>query len=172
VSDYGRPAKTEAAAARTDASERRYDNTGHQRPHEEVVELHGVDVVLVRESWWRGDARIELSTMRQKAVTAALIGDRAWVAIGGQQRVDEHEQGMGKLARGLMGARDAWWRLPTAMPSVAEEEEAGGGRRRPAQRRPEGSCTGGRAEQSRAGESTCSGRKKGGKGSKGPVCGN
>jgi hypothetical protein len=63
--------------------------------------------------------------MRPKAVTAAFIGDGAWAAIGGQQGVYEHEQGTGKLARGLMGARDAWWRLPTAMPSIA-----GGGEER------------------------------------------
>jgi hypothetical protein len=56
-----------------------------------VVELHGDDVVLARESWWPGDARIELSMMRPKAVTAALVGDRAPATIGGQQGVDEHE---------------------------------------------------------------------------------
>jgi hypothetical protein len=56
-----------------------------------VIELHGDDVVLARESWWRGDARIELSTRRPKAAMAALVGDEAPVAIGGQQGVDEHE---------------------------------------------------------------------------------
>jgi hypothetical protein len=65
-------------------------------------------VVLARESWWRGNARSELPTVRLKAATAALVGDGAPAAIGGQQGVDEHEQGMGKLAWGLMGARDAW----------------------------------------------------------------
>jgi hypothetical protein len=56
-----------------------------------VVELHGDDVVLARESWWRGDARIELSMMGPKAATTALIGDEAPAAIGGQQGVDVHE---------------------------------------------------------------------------------
>jgi hypothetical protein len=70
--------------------------------------LHGVDVVLVRDSWWRGNARSELPTVRPKAAMAALVGDGALAAIGGQQGVDEHEQGTGKLARGLMGARDVW----------------------------------------------------------------
>jgi hypothetical protein len=87
--------------------------------------LHSVDVVPVKESWWHGNARSELPTVRPKAATAALVGDGASAAIEGQQGVDEHEKGTGKLARGLMGARGAWWRLPTAMPSVAgggEEE--------------------------------------------------
>jgi hypothetical protein len=56
-----------------------------------VVERRGDDVVLARESWWRGDARSELSTMRPKAATAALVGDEAPTAIVGQQGVDEHE---------------------------------------------------------------------------------
>jgi hypothetical protein len=62
--------------------------------------------------------------VRQKAA-AALVGSGAPVAIGEQQGVGEHEQGTGKLARGLMGARGAWWRLPMAMPSVAGVEEEG-----------------------------------------------
>jgi hypothetical protein len=57
--------------------------------------------------------------------TAALVGNGAPAAIGGQQGVDEHEQGTGKLVRGLMGTRGAWWRLPTAMPSVAGGGEEG-----------------------------------------------
>jgi hypothetical protein len=56
-----------------------------------VVELRGDDVVLARESWWRGDARSELSTMRPKAATAALVRDEAPTAIVGQQGVEEHE---------------------------------------------------------------------------------
>jgi hypothetical protein len=88
-----------------------------------VVELRGDDVVLARESWGCGDARILLSTVRPKAATAALIGDEAPVAIGRQQGVDEHEPATGKLARGLIGAEDAWWWLPTVMPCVAGAEE-------------------------------------------------
>jgi hypothetical protein len=53
--------------------------------------LHGVDVVLAKESWWRGNARCELPTVRLKAATAALVGNGAPAAIGGQQGVDEHE---------------------------------------------------------------------------------
>jgi hypothetical protein len=30
---------------------------------------------------------------------------------------------MERLAQGLVGVRDAWWRLPTAMPVVAGAEE-------------------------------------------------
>jgi hypothetical protein len=84
-----------------------------------VVELRGDDVVLARESWGCGDARIMLPTVRPKAATAALVGDEAPVAIGRQQGVDEHERATGKLARGLIGAEDAWWWLPTGMPCVA-----------------------------------------------------
>jgi hypothetical protein len=91
ASDKRQSTKIVAAVARMDAGERRENDTGHQRPHEVVVELHGDDVVLARESWWRGDAQIELSTRRPKAATAALVGDEAPAAIGGQQGVDEHE---------------------------------------------------------------------------------
>jgi hypothetical protein len=63
-----------------------------------VVELRGDDVVLARELWGRGDARIGLPTMRPRAATAALVGDEAPVEIGRQQMVDEHEGAIGKLA--------------------------------------------------------------------------
>jgi hypothetical protein len=63
--------------------------------------------VLTKESWWRGNARSELPTVRPKAATAALVGNGAPAAIGGQQGVDEHEQGTGKLVWGLMGAKGA-----------------------------------------------------------------
>jgi hypothetical protein len=53
-----------------------------------VVELRGDDVVLARESWGCGDARIVLPTARPKA---ALVGDEAPVAIGRQQGVNEHK---------------------------------------------------------------------------------
>jgi hypothetical protein len=56
-----------------------------------VVELRGDEVVLARKLWWRGDARSELSMMRPKAATAALVGDEAPTAIVGQQGVEEHE---------------------------------------------------------------------------------
>jgi hypothetical protein len=56
-----------------------------------VVELRGYDLVLARESWGCGNARIVLPTVRPKAATAALVGDEAPAAIGGQQGVDEHE---------------------------------------------------------------------------------
>jgi hypothetical protein len=61
--------------------------------------------------------------MGPTAAMAALVGDEAPAAIEEQQGVDEHEWGTGKLAWGLIGARDAWWRLPTAMPIVAGAEE-------------------------------------------------
>jgi hypothetical protein len=56
-----------------------------------VVELWGDDVVLARESWGCGNARIVLPTVRPKAATVVLVGDEAPAAIGGQQGVDEHE---------------------------------------------------------------------------------
>jgi hypothetical protein len=56
-----------------------------------VVELRGDDVVLARELWGCGNARIVLPTVRPKAAMAALVGDEAPAAIGGQQGVDEHE---------------------------------------------------------------------------------
>jgi hypothetical protein len=73
-----------------------------------VVELRGDDVVLARELWWRGKARIVLPTVRPKVATVALVGDEALVTIGRQQGVVEHERATGKLARGLIGAEDAW----------------------------------------------------------------
>jgi hypothetical protein len=78
-------------AVRTDAGEHRDGNIGHQRLHQVVVELRGDDVVLARESWGCGDARIVLPAARLKAATAALVGDEAPVAIGRQQGVDEHK---------------------------------------------------------------------------------
>jgi hypothetical protein len=83
--------KTGLAAARTDAGEHRESDAVHESLHKVVVELHGDDVVLARESGWRGRARSELPTVRPKAATAALVEDEAWTAIGGQQEVDEHE---------------------------------------------------------------------------------
>jgi hypothetical protein len=62
------------------------------------VELHRADVVLAMGLWWRGKARSELSTMRPRAATVALVEDETLVTIGRQQRVVEHEQAMGKLA--------------------------------------------------------------------------
>jgi hypothetical protein len=56
-----------------------------------VVELRGDDVVLARDSWGCGNARIVLPAVRPKAATAALVGDEAPIAIGRQQGVDEHE---------------------------------------------------------------------------------
>jgi hypothetical protein len=73
-----------------------------------VVELQGDDVVLARVLWWHGKARSELSTTRPKAATAALVGGEFPVEIGRQQRVVEHEQATGRLARGLIGAEEAW----------------------------------------------------------------
>jgi hypothetical protein len=56
-----------------------------------IVELRGDDVVLARESWGCGDARIVLPTVRPKAATAALVGGEAPAAIEEQQGVEEHE---------------------------------------------------------------------------------
>jgi hypothetical protein len=91
-----------------------------------VVELRGDDVVLARELWGRGDARVGLPTMRPRAATAALVGDEAPVEIGRQQMVDEHEGATGKLARELIGAEDVCWWLPTETPCVAGAGDEGG----------------------------------------------
>jgi hypothetical protein len=56
-----------------------------------VVELWGYDVVLARELWGCGDARIGLPTMGPKAATTVLVGDEAPAEIRGKQEVDEHE---------------------------------------------------------------------------------
>jgi hypothetical protein len=56
-----------------------------------VVELWGYDVVLARELWGCGDARIGLPTMGLKAATTALVGDEASAEIRGKQEVNEHE---------------------------------------------------------------------------------
>jgi hypothetical protein len=53
--------------------------------------LHGVDVVLARKSWWRGNARSELPTVRPKAATAALVGNKVRTEIREHQRVGEHQ---------------------------------------------------------------------------------
>jgi hypothetical protein len=55
-----------------------------------VVELRGDDVVLARESWGCGNARIVLPTVRPKAATASLVGGEAPAAIEEQQGVEEH----------------------------------------------------------------------------------
>jgi hypothetical protein len=65
-----------------------------------VVELHGDDVVLARESWWWGNAQSELPTVRPKAATAALVGDRTLAAIGGQQGSTSTSKERGSLHRG------------------------------------------------------------------------
>jgi hypothetical protein len=43
-----------------------------------------------------------------KAATAVLVGGEAPVEIGRQQGVVEHEQAMGKLTRGWIGAEEVW----------------------------------------------------------------
>jgi hypothetical protein len=80
--------------------DRREGDVLDYRANGRVVELHRDDVVLARGLWWRGSARSELSTVRPKAATAALVGGEAPIEIGRQLRVVEHEQAMGKLARG------------------------------------------------------------------------
>jgi hypothetical protein len=72
------------------------------------VELHRDDVVLARGLWWHGKAQIVLSTVRPRAATVALVGDETLVTIGRQQRVFEHEQATGKLARGWIGTEEVW----------------------------------------------------------------
>jgi hypothetical protein len=49
-----------------------------------VVGLHRDDVVLARGLWWRGSAWSELSTVRPKAATTALVGGEAPIEIGRQ----------------------------------------------------------------------------------------
>jgi hypothetical protein len=68
-----------------------------------------------------------LPTVRPKAATAALVGGEVSVGIGRQQRVVEHEQATGKLARGWIGAEEVWCWLSTGVPCVAGAEEDGGG---------------------------------------------
>jgi hypothetical protein len=84
--------------------------------------------VLARMFWRRRKARGELSMTRPKAATAALVGGEVPVEIGRQQRVVEHEQATGKLARGWIGAEEVWCWLSTGVPCVAGAEEDGGGR--------------------------------------------
>jgi hypothetical protein len=73
-----------------------------------VVELQKDGVVLARGLWRRGSTRSELPTVGPKAAMAALVGGEAPVEIGRQQGVVEHEQAMGKLARGWIGAEEVW----------------------------------------------------------------
>jgi hypothetical protein len=83
--------------------------------------------VLARMFWQRRKARGELSTTRPKAAAAALVGGEVLVEIGRQQRVVEHEQATGKLARGWIGAEEVWCWLSTGVPCVARAKEDGGG---------------------------------------------
>jgi hypothetical protein len=73
-----------------------------------TVELWDDDVVLARELWWHGKARIVLSTVRPKAAAVALVEDEVPAAIGRQQRVVEHKQATEKLARGWVGTEEVW----------------------------------------------------------------
>jgi hypothetical protein len=86
-----------AAAVRMNTGDRRKGDVLDYRANGWVVGLHRDDVVLARGLWWRGSARSELSMMRPKAATAALVGGEAPIEIGRQLMVVEHEQVMGKL---------------------------------------------------------------------------
>jgi hypothetical protein len=115
------------AAAKRKAGELREDDVLDYRANGWVVELHRDDVVLARVLWWREKARGELSTTRPKTATAALVGGEVLVEIGRQQRVVEHEQATGKLARGWIRAEETWCWLSTGMPCAARAREDGGG---------------------------------------------
>jgi hypothetical protein len=119
--------RTVAAAARVNTGDRRKGDVLDYRANGWVVGLHRDDVVLARGLWWRGSARSELSTVRPKAATAALVGGEAPIEIGRQLRVVEHEQAMGKLGRGWIGAEEVWCWLSTGVPCVAGAEEDHGG---------------------------------------------
>jgi hypothetical protein len=54
-----------------------------------------------------------------------FVGNKVPIEIGELQGVNEHQWGMGKLARGSIEARGAWWWLPTVMPSAAGVEGEG-----------------------------------------------
>jgi hypothetical protein len=56
-----------------------------------VVELRGDDVVLARESWGVWECSDRAAHGEAEGGAAALVGDEAPAAIGGQQGVDEHE---------------------------------------------------------------------------------
>jgi hypothetical protein len=115
------------AAAKLNTGDRREGDVLDYRANGQVVELHRDDVVLARGLWWRKSARSELPTVRPRAATVALVGGGAPVEIGRQQRVVEHEQATGKLARGWIGAEEGWCWLSTGVPCVAGAEEDGGG---------------------------------------------
>jgi hypothetical protein len=112
---------------RMNTGDRRKGDVLDYRANGWVVGLHRDDVVLARGLWWRGSARSELSTVRPKAATAALVGGEAPIEIGRQLRVVEHEQAMGKLGRGWIGAEEVWCWLSTGVPCVAGAEEDDGG---------------------------------------------
>jgi hypothetical protein len=47
-----------------------------------VVELRGDDVVLARESWWRGKVLSELPTRSRRRRRTVAVGEDASVEIG------------------------------------------------------------------------------------------
>jgi hypothetical protein len=71
-----------------------------------VVELHGDDVVLARESWWRGKAQSELPTRSRRRRRTVAVGEDASVEIGRWLGAREHEWRSGKPAEKLAGAMD------------------------------------------------------------------
>jgi hypothetical protein len=62
---------------------------------------------------WCGRPRSGLPTVSSRWRQGALVGGGVPAGIGGRLGLGEHERGSGKLARGLMRAKDARWRLST-----------------------------------------------------------
>jgi hypothetical protein len=83
--------------------------------------------VLAKRSRGCGKAGVVLPTGRPRAAKAALVGGEVPVGIRRQQRVVEHEQATGKLARGWIGAEEVWCWLSTGVPCMAGAKEDGGG---------------------------------------------
>jgi hypothetical protein len=69
-----------------------------------VVELHGDDVVLARESWWRGNARSELPTVSRGRRRTVIVDSSVPARIGGLRRAEKLKQGSEKLIKGSVGA--------------------------------------------------------------------
>jgi hypothetical protein len=71
-----------------------------------AVELRGDDVVLATVAWWRGKARVELSTRSRWRRRTVVVGDEAPGKLGrnrgssSKQRGSLHEDGLGRRRSG------------------------------------------------------------------------
>jgi hypothetical protein len=91
-----------------------------------VVELRGDDVVLARESWGCGDARIGLPMMGPKAATTALVGDEVRLQLEGNRGSTTTSEQRGSLHGGWLGQKMPGGGCPRQCRALPEREKKGG----------------------------------------------